>query len=61
MRMLEPDYGLPLLYSARGERPAPSESVVIGLDKSGVDWVAFHADRLEADAPELAACLPPSV
>ncbi len=61
MRMLEPDYGLPLLYATRGERPAPREAVIIGLDKSGVDWLAFHADRLEADAPELAACLPPSV
>lgn len=61
MRMLEPDYGLPLLYAVRGERQAPQEAVVIGLDKAGVDWLTFHADRLDKDAPELDACLPASV
>lgn len=61
MRMLEPDYGLPLLYAMRGERPAPPEALIIGLDKAGVDWLAFHADRLDLDAPELAACLPAKV
>ncbi|MCA8926599.1 MAG: CHASE2 domain-containing protein [Alphaproteobacteria bacterium] len=61
MRLAEPDYGLPWLYAFRGQKSAPPEALVVGLDKAGVDWLAFSADRLETEAPGLAACLPASV
>ena len=59
LESFEPDYGLPLLYRIRGEVSPPDSAVIVGLDRAGVDWLAFHADRLSVNAPGIATCLPP--
>lgn len=63
-RMLEREYGLPLLYEIRGDVPVPQEALVIGLDNGSVGWlnrlaVGWQNDpgSLEARAPKLAGCL----
>ncbi|MEM1298778.1 MAG: adenylate/guanylate cyclase domain-containing protein [Pseudomonadota bacterium] len=66
-RVLEKEYGLPLLYSLRGPIPAPPEALIIGLDNQSVRWLnaraitwANNPSRLAERAPRLHACLSPA-
>ena len=58
-RPFDPDLGLPLFYQFRGAVDAPEQAIIVGLDKTGVDWLAFNADRLDQNAPDLAQCMGP--
>ena len=55
---LEREYGLPLLYSIRGDVPAPNEALVIGLDNKSVQRLASWVGKFETSAPDLGKCLP---
>lgn len=57
-RLLEREYGLPLLYALRGPVAVPQEALVIGLDNDSVAWLTGEGRRIEDRAPDLAACLP---
>lgn len=56
-RLLEREYGLPLLYSLRGPVPVPNEALIVGLDNTSVAWLTGEGRRIEDRAPDLAACL----
>ena len=66
-RVLEKEYGLPLLYALRGPVAAPPEAMVIGLDNRSVRWLNARAigwyndpDSIHQSAPGLAECMPES-
>ena len=61
---LEREYGLPFLYSIRGDLEVPGEAMVIGLDNESVRWlnglaIAWNndAEALDREAPTLKKCL----
>lgn len=58
-RLLEREYGLPLLYKLRGDVPVPPGALVIGLDDVSVDWLASWAGKPPETAPKMQACIPP--
>ena len=64
-QFLEREYGLPLLYSLRGDLPAPPEAIVIGLDNGSVRAMNAHFGALSSGYsqghqawPLLDDCLP---
>lgn len=57
---LEPDLGLPVLYSLRGERTPSANAFVVAIDQPSVEWLAFHAPQLKLASPFLHSCLPTS-
>ncbi|MEM6624966.1 MAG: adenylate/guanylate cyclase domain-containing protein [Pseudomonadota bacterium] len=57
-RMLEREYGLPLLYSVRGDLPPPPEAMVIGLDNASVGWLNAYVIMSNRTSPRLDTCLP---
>ena len=56
-QFLEREYGLPLLYSLRGDRPVPQEALIIGLDNESVRWLSSYVAMSERSSPRLNSCL----
>jgi len=55
----ERNFGLSTLYYLRGPVEVPEEAIVIGLDRTSVEWIEFHSVDLASASETLYGCLTP--
>ncbi len=53
----EEQFGLPLLFAARGQQDAPRGVTILAIDEATVDWLRRSSANLETAEPRLSECI----